>query len=46
VAELGQDVLQELQRDALRLGDAVALDRPLAGGGEFHRGADGVVRLR
>jgi hypothetical protein len=46
VAQLGEDVLQELQRDALRLGDPVALDRPVAGRGQLDRRPHRVVRLR
>ena len=46
VPQVGEDVLEEVRRDALRLRDAVALDRPVAGRGELDRGADRVVGLR
>src|SRR4051794_39882895 len=46
VAQVAQDVLEELQRDPLRLRDGVALRRPVAvGRGELDRGADRVVDL-
>src|SRR3954447_10033109 len=46
VAQVAEDVLEELERDALRPGDRVALRRPVAvGGRELHGGADGVVDL-
>ena len=46
VLELEQDVLEELQRDVLRLGEPLALDRALAGGGQLGRRPHGVVGLR
>ena len=45
VAELQEDVLQELQRDRLRLRDALALDRPRVGARQFGRGAERVIDL-
>src|SRR5690606_11508106 len=46
LAEGGQDVLEEVDRDALGLGDAVALDRPLPRpGGEVHGGPHRIVDL-
>jgi hypothetical protein len=44
--QLEQDVLQELQRDVLGLGQPLALDRVLSGAGEPHRGPDRVVGFR
>src|SRR5262249_37299116 len=46
VLEVEQDVLEEFERDLLRLRDPVALDRAVAGGGELRAGAQGVVDLR
>src|SRR4051812_34234621 len=47
VAHVAEDVLEELQRDALRLGERLALRRLSGlGGGELHRRADRVVDLR
>ena len=46
VLELEQDVLEELQRDVLGLGEPLALDRALVGGGQLGRGPHGVVGLR
>ena len=44
VLEVEQDVLEELQRDALRLGELGALDRlAVGGGGQLEGGAHGVV---
>ena len=44
VLQLEQDVLEELQRDPLRLGQLLALDRLAVGrGGELERGAHRVV---
>ena len=43
VLELEQDVLEELQRDVLGLGELLALDRPFAGRGQLGGGAHGVV---
>ncbi len=44
VPQLAEDVLEESQRDSLRLRDPIALQRPLlVGRGERDRGADGVV---
>ena len=43
MAQVAEDVLEELQRDVLRGRDRVALDRAVAGGGELDRGAHGVV---
>src|SRR3954454_3583503 len=40
--ELEQDVLHEVERDVLRLGDALALDRVLSGGRELECGAQRV----
>ena len=45
VLHLEQDVLEELQRDVLRLGQALALDGLLAGRGKLGGGAHGVVGL-
>jgi hypothetical protein len=45
VAQVGEDVLEELERDLLGLGDPVALDRPGPGRGQLDRRPDGVVRL-
>src|SRR5919204_1402010 len=46
VLELEQDVLEELQRDALRLRQLLALHRLLVRGcGELERGAHGIVRF-
>ena len=46
VLELEQDVLEELQRDVLRLGEPLALDGALlAGGGQLGRRPHGVVGL-
>ena len=45
VLELEQDVLEELQGDVLGVGEALALDRALAGGGQLGGGPDGVVGL-
>ena len=46
VLELEQDVLEELQRDLLRLGELLALDRlAVGGGGELERRPHGVVGL-
>jgi hypothetical protein len=45
VLQLEQDVLEELERDVLRLGETLALDRAFIGGGELGRRADGVVGL-
>ena len=46
VAQLEQDVLQELEGDVLRLRDPLALRRPLAGGRELERSPQGIVHLR
>ena len=46
VLQLEQDVLEELQRNVLRLGQPLALDGLVAGGGQLGRGAHGVVGLR
>ena len=47
VLELEQDVLEELQRDVLGLGQALALDRASsAGGGKLGSGPHRVVGLR
>ena len=46
VLELEQDVLEELERDVLGLGELLALDRAFAGGGQLGRRAHGVVGLR
>src|SRR5919206_2321288 len=46
LAQVAEDVLEELQRDALRLRDRVALRRAVGGRRELDRRADGVVRLR
>ena len=47
VAQVEEDVLEELRRDRLRSGDALALDGPLAGGdGELDRRPHRVVHLR
>jgi hypothetical protein len=46
VAQVGQDVLEELERDLLGLGDPLALDRPGLGRGQLDGRPDGVVRLR
>ena len=45
VLELEQDVLEELQRDVLGVGEALALDRALAGGGQLGGRTDGVIGL-
>ena len=45
VAQLEQDVLEELERDVLRLGDPLALGRPLARSRELERRAQRVVHL-
>ena len=45
VLELEQDVLEELQGDVLGLGQALALDRALVGGGQLGGGPHGVVGL-
>ena len=44
-AQVAQDVLEEVDRDALRLRDVVGGDH-VAGGGELDRRADGVVGFR
>ena len=46
MAQVGEDVLEELQRDRLGGRERVALDRAAAGGGELDGGAEGVVGLR
>ena len=46
VLELEQDVLEELEGDVLGLGEALALDGPLAGGGKLGGGPHRVVGLR
>jgi hypothetical protein len=46
VLELEQDVLEELQRNVLGLGEPLALDRPFAGGSQLGRRSHGVVGLR
>ena len=46
VLELEQDVLEELQGDVLGLGQALALDRALPGGGQLRGGPHRVVGLR
>ena len=46
VLELEQDVLEELQRDVLGLGQALALDRALLGGGQLGGRPHRVVGLR
>ena len=46
VLELEQDVLEELQRDVLGLGEALALDGTLVGGGKLGRRPHRVVGLR
>ena len=43
VLQLEQDVLEELERDVLRLGELLALDGLVARGGHLDRGAHGVV---
>ena len=43
VAQVGEDVLEELRGDRLGGGQRVALDRPAAGGGELGGGAQRVV---
>ena len=43
VLQLEQDVLEELERDVLRLGELLALDGLVAGGGHLDRGAHGVI---
>src|SRR5687767_14473430 len=45
MAQLEEDVFEELERDVLRLGDPLALDGPLAGRREFEGGAERVVDL-
>ena len=45
VPHLDEDVLQELQRDPLRLGDPVSLHGALVSG-KLHRRPHGIVRLR
>jgi hypothetical protein len=45
VAQVGEDVLEELERDLLGLGDPVALDRARLGRGQLDRRPDGVVGL-
>jgi hypothetical protein len=44
--EIEQDVLEELERDLLRLRDPLALDRPFAGRGELGPSTHRVVDLR
>ena len=46
VAEVGHDVLEEVDGDLLGLGDPLALDRPLAGRRELDHRPDRVVRFR
>ena len=46
VLELEQDVLEELERDVLGLGELLALDRLVAGRGQLDGGAHGVVGFR
>src|SRR6185437_2974899 len=46
VAEVGEDVLEEVRRDRLRLCDALALRRAVACGGELDACSDRVVGLR
>ncbi len=43
VLQLEEDVLEELQRDVLRVGQSLALDGLVAGRGKLGGGADGVV---
>ena len=46
VSQVGEDVLEEVRRDLLRLRDALALRRPVACRRELDRGPNRVVRLR
>ena len=46
VLQLAEDVLQELERDALGLRQRLSLHRPLAGSGQLGCGPDGIVGLR
>jgi hypothetical protein len=46
VLELEQDVLEELQRDVLSLGEPLALDRALLGRRELRSRTHRVVGLR
>jgi hypothetical protein len=45
VPQLQEDVLQELERDVLRLRDPLALGGPVAGRRQLERGAQRVVDL-
>jgi hypothetical protein len=45
VAQVDQDVLEELQRNLLRLREPLALHRPVARHGQLEQGADGVIAL-
>ena len=45
LAEVHEDVLEELDRDALGRGDALRLDRGVVGGGELERRPHRVVGL-
>ena len=45
VPEIGEDVLEEVRRDLLRLGDPFALDRPVTRRGQLDRRPDRIVRL-
>src|SRR4029453_8605673 len=40
MAQVAEDVLQELERDLLRLGDSLALDRAVPRGSKLDRGAE------
>src|SRR5262249_18341748 len=46
VPEVGHDVLEELDRDRLRLRDPLAFDRRIVRSGELPQRTDRVVRLR
>jgi len=45
VLELQEDVLEELQRDVLGLGELLALDRIIVGSGELSRRPHRIVSL-